>query len=181
MAQKVRCPNCGALLQVRESLIGKRGRCAACASIIELKPEHPGTYQIQTEPGPAAAPAQEPGLQPAEPSGGPECARCHTPLSRFMDVCPHCGVAQQWKLYRYTGCLRLSGRFGQRRPAGHNPSCRPGNRHRDDVDVRGHFVLHLDACASTSCHTRRLRHRRRNGPGDGHPGRLHPMVPEQPA
>jgi len=89
---QVRCPNCGALLQVKESLIGKRGKGVSCATIIELQPQELGTYQIQEVPESSTAPGQELSLRPAEPSAGLECARCHRPLSRLMDLCPHCGA-----------------------------------------------------------------------------------------
>ena len=93
MPVRFKCPECDALLEVKDvSRLGRRVRCGRCRRIIKLDEE---TLARDGEDTYKVAPLSEEDLKrpkSALPSSELQCARCGEHLESYVLVCPHCGA-----------------------------------------------------------------------------------------
>jgi hypothetical protein len=65
---KIRCPHCGAHLNVRDELTGKQGRCPRCRKELTIEPEGSGSETPSLDPW---AGSQEPSDKPSQQAAAP--------------------------------------------------------------------------------------------------------------
>ncbi len=83
---KIRCPHCGAHLNVRDDLAGKQGRCPRCRKELTIEPEGARFEVPSLDPGarsqePSDKPSQQAGT-PSDEYGGIEPLRLLAPIRR---------------------------------------------------------------------------------------------------